>query len=63
MIFYKKYVIIYIESKNDIKLRKGLISMAEAILGALFLIFFGTWIILGIRSLIWLIVDAIAQIF
>ena len=37
--------------------------MAEAILGALFLIFFGAWIILGIRSLFWLIADAIAQIF
>jgi hypothetical protein len=36
--------------------------MAEAILGALFLIFFGAWIIIGIKSLIWLIVDAIAQI-
>lgn len=37
--------------------------MAEATLGALFLIFFGAWIILGIKSLFELIVDAVAQIF
>jgi hypothetical protein len=31
LIFIKKYVIIYIESENDIKLRKGLITMEKTI--------------------------------